>query len=118
MKRVAYFGTEGEGVTGHYFKAIVGDFTQDEIKEIEQLDCYAESIFNGNIKFKFFTYKNYLCFGVPVSPDDKRGGSKTIALVENAAGRKEVLEVIESSPFLKIQFNRISEIYSIQISQE
>lgn len=118
MKRVAYFGTQGEGMTGHYFKAIVGNFTPDEIREIEQLDCYTESIFNYKVKFEFFTYKNYMCFGIPVSPDDRRSGSKTIVCVEDESSCKEVLKIIGYFPFLKNQFNRISEIYGIERPKE
>ena len=33
-KRVAYFGTQGGGIPGHSFTAIIGEFSYEEEREV------------------------------------------------------------------------------------
>ncbi|NDV63896.1 hypothetical protein [Bacteroides sp. 224] len=118
MKRVAYFGTQGGGVAGHYFTAIVGQFSREEEREVIRLDSdKTTAIFEGKRQFKFFDYGKYKCLALNASPDDKRGGSITIALVENATEYKEVLDAIETSNFMRNQFDRLVKITGIPMPQ-
>lgn len=116
MNRIAYFGTPGDGYIGHHFAAISGEFSREEGEYIEKLDGDdIQKIFKGKRNFCFFKYGNYIGLAFPASPDDKRGGSVTIALVENATDEGDVLKVIEDFPFLKRQFNRLCELYDVQM---
>lgn len=118
-KRVAYFGTQGGGIPGHSFTAIVGEFSYEEEREVIRLDCDTTfKVFDGKRQFKFFNYGKYMCLAFPASPDDKRGGSITIVLIEGKdTSRKEILETIGTSSFLKKQFNRLCELYGVQMPQ-
>lgn len=119
MKRVAYFGTQGSGEVGHYFIAIKGEFTYEEREEITRLDSYDTlNMFEGKRSFRFFRYGRYLGLAFPASPDDKRGGSITLVVVEKAETHKEVLDALKASEFVKSQFDRLSKIYDISIPQE
>jgi hypothetical protein len=118
-KRVAYFGTQGGGIPRHSFTAIVGEFSYEEEREVIRLDCDTTfKVFDGKRQFKFFNYGKYMCLAFPASPDDKRGGSITIVLIEGKdTSRKEILETIGTSSFLKKQFNRLCELYGVQMPQ-
>lgn len=54
MKRMAYFGTCG--CPGHYFMAISGEFTSEEIYEVELIDQNNkfDILFNNKYCFNFF----------------------------------------------------------------
>ncbi|WP_289160500.1 hypothetical protein [uncultured Parabacteroides sp.] len=120
MKRIAYFGTLGNNEAGHYFKTISGQFTHEEQRQIELLDggnSDFDNMFCGKYQFKYFRYINYSGLAFPASPDDARGGSRTIVLVEDAEGLKDVLDAIENNPFLKSQFNRLCEKFGVQMPQ-
>ena len=118
-KRIAYFGTQGGGIPGHSFTAIVGEFSYEEEREVIRLDCDTTfKVFDGKRQFKFFNYGKYMCLAFPASPDDKRGGSITIVLIEGKdTSRKEILGAIETSSFLKKQFNRLCELYGVHMPQ-
>ena len=59
-----------------------------------------------------------MCLAFPASPDDKRGGRITIVLIEGKdTSRKEILGAIETSSFLKKQFNRLCELYGVHMPQ-
>lgn len=62
--------------------------------------------------FQFFVWGNYGCLGFNGSPDDGRGGSKTVVFVEGCNSKIEILELIETFPFVKRQFTRLSEMYN------
>lgn len=53
MKRMAYFGTCG--YPGHNFRAISGEFTQEEIYGVERIDQNDkfDLLFNNKYCFKF-----------------------------------------------------------------
>lgn len=112
--RIAYFGTEGQA--GHSFKAIQGEFTKEEIREIEKVDCDAiYKVFKHKYSFEFFMYGRYGCLGFPASPDDDCGGSKTIIFVEGAIIKEDVLKAVDISPFVKNQFLRLAKVYNTDI---
>ena len=55
MCRIAYFGTDG--CIGHYFKAISGRFSLQEIEDLRKIDEDFQLFgFSG---FGFFMYKGY-----------------------------------------------------------
>lgn len=113
---MAYFGTDG--CPGHCFKAISGNFTQEEIYEFERIDCNDkfERLFHGKFCFKFFIYQYVFgCLAFNASPDDKRNGSKTVFFVEGAKNEKEVLYSLKNAPFVKHQFQKLAEIYSVEM---
>lgn len=119
MNRIAYFGTNGNNEPGHYFRAIEGNFSSEEQGLVEFLDGgsldFDRMIYDGSLGFKFFRYLNYFGLASPVSPDDERGGSKTIVLIENVKLKNDILEAIEAHPFLKGQFNRICAKYKVNL---
>lgn len=116
MRKVAYFGTLGGGVCGHYPKVISGNFTDKELRDINKIDCdYTLRLFDGETKFLFFLYGPYTCFGMNASPDDKRGGCMTIVLFEGKAEEKEILNIIHETPFLKNQFDRLVKLKCISM---
>lgn len=116
MNRVAYFGTYGNNKAGHYFMAIRGEFTSEEQDQIKMIDT---DDFNRLVEkdggFQFFMWHSYGCLAFPASPDDDRGGCKTVIFVENTNKKIEVLEAVNASPFVKRQFERLSEMYKIDI---
>lgn len=111
--QIAYFGTSHIG-SGHHFMAINGEFSDEEILNIEKLDGLIEDIFGSPVEAKFFKYLNYFGLAINVSPDDDRPGSKTIVLLKDGKSEDEILKVIEKYPFLKKQFDRIDEKYDLK----
>lgn len=111
MCRIAYFGTDG--CIGHYFKAISGRFSLQEKEDLSKIDEDFQVFgFSG---FGFFTYKGYGCLSFPASPDDHRSGSKTVFLVEGAYLKIKVLEALEEVPFVKKQFQKLADMYGVEI---
>lgn len=112
-RKVAYFGTQGNA--GHYAVPICGNFTRDELREIEHIDCdNFDKVFNTK-EFKIAKFGRYTIFGFPASPDDKRGGSKTVILIDGEANKNDFIVLIENNPFLKNQFNKLSNIYNCRL---
>ncbi len=108
--RAIYFGTNG--CAGHYAVPIVGDFSHEEIKDVERIDCdNFYSVFKG-LEFKTAKYLNYTIFGFPASPDDPRGGSKTVVMIDGEASIAVFEKLIDDSVFLKGQFDLLSKIYN------
>lgn len=120
MKKVAYFGTDGDGRCGHYFRPIMGEFTKEDKESIESIDgmdaFYRLFDTKKGINKIFFLFKNYICLGVPYSPDDSRGGSKTVVFMELPAKEEDVEAVIRNSSFLRNIFKKLHDIYNINIS--
>lgn len=115
-KRIAYYGTFGKNQLGHRFRAIKGQFSDEEKNEIEKLDGKIQGFLKKERGFRFFGYDNkYLGLAFPASPDDKRCGSCTIVLVEGATDAKEVLDVINKSDFMKRQFDALCDIYKVTL---
>lgn len=115
MKRMAYFGTCG--CPGHYFMAISGEFTPEEIYEVELIDQNDkfDILFNNKYCFKFFTYMHFGCLAFNASPDDRRHGGRTVFFVEGAKTENEILDALKDAPFVKTQFYKLAEIYNIEI---
>lgn len=111
MCRIAYFGTDG--CIGHHFKAISGRFSLQEIEDLSKIDEDFQLFgFSG---FGFFMYKGYGCLSFPASPDDHRSGSNTVFLVEGAYLKTKVLEALEEVPFVKKQFQKLADMYGVEI---
>lgn len=111
MCRIAYFGTDG--CIGHYFKSISGRFSLQEEEDLSKIDEDFQLFgFSG---FGFFMYKGYGCLSFPASPDDNRYGSKTVFLVEGAYLKTKVLEALEEVPFVKKQFQKLADMYGVEI---
>lgn len=49
------------------------------------------------------------------SPDDNRYGSKTVFFVEGTHLKTEVLEALEEAPFVKKQFQKLADMYGVEI---
>ena len=105
-RRVIYFGTEGHGRAGHYPLGINCELSQEEYEQIYKVDKLSPD--------GFFLFDEFLGYGVPFSPDDKRGGCKTIVLVENGT-EDEIIYCINNNEFLNRQFNRVKEMYNLNI---
>lgn len=61
MKRVAYFGTEGNDKVGHFFIPFYGQFTREEQDVIEKIDSdiFLLRCIKWNEGFQFFLWGNY-----------------------------------------------------------
>ncbi len=105
-KRVIYFGTEGRGHAGHYPLGINCELSREEYEQIYKVDKLSPD--------GFFRFDEFLGYGVPFSPDDMRGGCKTIVLVENGT-EDEIIYCINNNEFLNRQFNRVKEMYNLNI---
>ena len=107
MAKIIYFGTEGDGVAGHYPMGIDKTLTREE-EEIWR-ECDNEFWINNIskkpgrhlIKHYDVIYTNY---AVPFSVDDERGGSHTEVFWEGVHSEQEITDLIKSNPFLKRQF--------------
>lgn len=111
MRRIAYFGTDG--CPGHYFKAISGEFSPQEEEDLSKIDEDFQLFgFSG---FIFFMYKGYGCLSFSASPDDNRYGSKTVFFVEGTCFKTGVLEALEEAPFVKKQFQKLADMYDVEL---
>lgn len=112
MKRAVYFGTNGR--PGHGFIPLYGKFSDKELRAIEIfVDGFDfEKLFTGGFRARWFNLEfqlegnNYslLGYAVPYSPDDKRGYSKTVILVEDG-NKEDIRTLFDSNEFLQRQFN-------------
>lgn len=113
MVRIAYFGTNGH--PGHYAIPLRGQFTEAELREIEDVDAFTSccGFFKQEKKtFIYFGFRNYSCIGFPASLDDKRGGSKTIFLVEDRTIRdEEIVDALNEFPLVKEKFEKLGKLY-------
>ena len=108
-KRVIYFGTEGNGHAGHYPLGINCKLSFEDCRYISEIDKFEEFPPDG-----FFRWREFIGYGVPFSPDDTRPGSKTIVLVENGT-KDDIIYCINNDRFLNRQFNRVKEMYDLNI---
>ena len=76
------------------------------------MKTFSHSVFPALV---FFYYKGYGCLSFPASPDDNRSGSKTVFFVEDARLKTEVLEALEKSPFVKKQFQKLANMYGVEL---
>lgn len=118
MKRALYFGTDG--CPGHSAIPLEGEFSSSEISTIVRLvDSFnLEKLFVGGHKFRWFNmgftiddnaYK-FFGYAVPYSPDDNRGGSKSVIIVENGS-MEDIRTLFYSNRFLMNKFNKIWDTY-------
>lgn len=105
MGRVAYFGTQG--CVGHYPLVISGLFTQEELREFNKVDCDSFYSYVTEYKPTMFRFGKYTAVGFPASPDDERGGSKTVVFFDGDVTPNEIINVLRNNPFLKSQFNKL-----------
>lgn len=119
MKRTLYFGTNGSR-PGHMSIPIYGKFSWEEKEKIEMLvDCldFQNLFLDGsrskwfNLKFELDKKYQFLGYAVPYSPDDKRGYSKTVILVEDGT-MEDIEDVLASHEFVRDQFNKVWEEYN------
>lgn len=119
-KRALYFGTDGR--PGHYSIPIDSGFSQLELKAIEVfVDGFEfEKLFTGGFRSRWFNLEfelndkdKYRFFGyaVPYSPDDKRGYSKTVILVEDG-NKEDIKSLLDSNEFIRRQFNLVWDTYN------
>lgn len=119
MKRVLYFGTNGS--PGHSIIPLVGEFSNVEIRKITLLvDSFnLEKLFIGGYKYRWFKFEltidnntnKFFGYAVPYSPDDPRGGSKTVILIENG-NEEEIRDLFSSNKFVSKQFNKVWDKYN------
>lgn len=134
-KRALYFGTRGS--LGHYPIPISGKFTDTEIKA-KAIETFIENdtfydMFktvvddNGivrhiNKKYNYFGVRftvgnsqlHFFGYAVPYSPDDTRGGSKTVILVEEG-NKRDIQSLLDSNEFIRDQFNKVWDKYKYNV---
>lgn len=101
-RRICYFGTRGK--LGHSAYPIVGNFTSEELRDIEKID---HSVYYGVMCTNGFLYgklDNFLFYAIPYSKDDKRPGSFSALFVEFATSSRDIREVILSDLELRWRF--------------
>ena len=112
--RICYFGTRGQA--GHTAHPIVGNFTKEELDNIEKIDhpVYHEAM-NAD-GFIYCTLGNFMFYAIPCSKDDKRPGCITAIFVEFAKNSNDIREAIKSDSELRWRFSKRlpkeNEIYS------
>jgi hypothetical protein len=112
--RVIYFGTAGQA--GHEPRPIIGRFSRDEEKEIMQIDGDKSNYLLKWNKFNYFKWiDKYSCIGFPASPDDHRGGCKTVVFVEGNVTREKIIGIINDNNFLKTQFGKLEKMYNTKL---
>lgn len=116
VRRVIYFGTNG--CAGHVAIPITGKFSDEELREVESIDNDSfYRVFRKN-EFKIARFKNYTILGFPASPDDNRGGSKTVVMIEGGATELDFIILLNSVSFLKRQFSKLAKMFEISIWKE
>lgn len=102
--RICYFGTRGRA--GHFAYPIVGNFTKEEIKNIEKIDLpvYHEAMEADG--FLYGVLDNFMFYAIPYSRDDKRSGCVSAIFVENARGSKDIRDVILNDSELQWRFDK------------
>lgn len=108
MVRIAYFGTDG--CPGHHVIPIRGKFTEEDVKVIESVDCDDFYKVFDVMRFKIAEFKGWMIFGIPVSLDDHRPGSKTVIFIEGKADESNFVEVIQEFPFLEKKVKKLIEL--------
>lgn len=112
-RRVIYFGTNG--CAGHIAIPITGKFSDEELREVESIDDDSfYRVFRKN-EFKIAKFKNYTILGFLASPDDHRGGSKTVVMIEGEATEVDFIILLNSVHFLERQFNKLAKMFKISI---
>lgn len=112
-RRVVYFGTDGSA--GHIAIPITGEFSNEELRKVESIDSDSfYRIFRKN-EFKMARFENYTILGFPASPDDDRGGGKTVVMIEEEATEVDFIILLNSVPFLEKQFNKLAKMFKISI---
>lgn len=107
MAKIIYFGTEGNGQTGHYPMGIDKRLTLEECEIWNECDneTWINNICKNPgrhlIKHHGIVYTNY---AVPFSMDSKRNGSHTEVFWEGIHSEDEMINLIKSNSFLKRQF--------------
>ena len=107
MAKIIYFGTEGNGKSGHYPIGIDEGLTREEYKIWSECDnqVWIDNIYKNPgrhlIKHNGIVYTNY---AVPFSVDDDRGGSHTEVFWEGIHPENEIIELIKNNSFLRQQF--------------
>ena len=107
MAKIIYFGTEGNGKSGHCPIGIDRNLTHEEYKIWSECDCqtWIDNIYKNPgrhlIRHHGVVYTNY---AVPFSVDDDRGGSHTEVFWEGIHSENEIVELIKNNSFLRRQF--------------
>lgn len=107
MAKIIYFGTEGNGKSGHRPIGIDENLTHEEYDIWSECDNQAWicNVYKNPgrhlIKHHGVAYTNY---AVPFSVDAKRVGSHTEVFWEGLHTEKEMIELIKSNSFLRQQF--------------
>lgn len=121
-KSIIYFGTTRKG-SGHGATVIEGGF--DDWSEQHDIEIALDKFETYEGVWKFFqeskepfnTIKFHDCtiFGCLKSPDDHRGGSKTLlAVFHRHLSEKEMIDIIKKNPFLKERFNAVCREYNFE----
>lgn len=104
MNRIAYYGTWCH--PGHNFVAICGEFTAEEVRGISNIDSDVYINATAAQRFHYFSFGDFLGYGIPFSIDDKRPGCITAVFVEHAANPEDILNALDAFPELKQRFRR------------
>ena len=102
--RICYFGTRGQA--GHSAHPIVGNFTREELKNIEKID---QPVYHEAMNADGFIYGilgNFMFYAIPCSKDDKRPGCISAIFVENARSSKDIREAIVNDAELLWRFDK------------
>lgn len=107
MAKIIYFGTEGNGKSGHRPIGIDENLTHEECKIWSECDSqvWIDNIYKNPgrhlIKHHGIVYTNY---AVPFSVDDDRSGSHTEVFWEGIHTENKMIELIKNNSFLRQQF--------------
>lgn len=107
MAKIIYFGTDGNGKSGHHPIGIDKDLTYKEYKIWSECDnqAWIDNIYKNPgrhlIRHHGTVYTNY---AVPFSVDDERNTSHTEIFWEGTHSENEMTEFIKNNSFLRRQF--------------
>lgn len=118
---IIYFGTMG--CPGHYARVLKGGC--DDLAELRTTECALDALFDRPViaktfedskdPFHHFSFYDGTVFGCRLSPDDRRGGSKTLVCVHNAIlSKKEMIDLIKNDVFLKERFTAVCNKYNLE----
>ena len=115
MKRIAYFGTDG--CVGHYSKAIKGQFTNEELNHFEYVDQDKFYTLISSYKKIGFCHldSNWRIAAFPASPDDDRGGCKSVVFMETPCTTDDMINAIRENDFLRSVFTKLGKQYNVEL---
>lgn len=119
---IIYFGTTRQG-SGHGATVIRGGFddyleqasVERQLDNLENNKACMDLYKRSNDRFNTIRFTDGTIFFCLLSPDDERGGSKTMVYVRNQQlSEAEMIDLIRSDRFLKDRFSKVCNKYNIE----